>query len=66
LTLVHDLRDDAHELITDLSFFDHSLPRVLLRLLEAEGDPLAVTVDVENLHFDGVADREDLAGVVDV
>ena len=42
------------------------LPRVLLRLLEAERDPLAVAVDVEHLDLDRLADLEDLGRVVDV
>jgi hypothetical protein len=42
------------------------LPRVLLRRLERQGDTLAVHVDVEDLDGDLVADRDDLAGVVDV
>src|SRR5918998_1800327 len=62
----HDLRDRALELVTDVVGVDDALPRILLRLLEAQRDALAVTVDVEHLDRDGVADREDLARVVDV
>ena len=45
---------------------DYALPRIPLGLLEAQGDPLALAVDVE--HLDGylVADVEDLARVIDV
>ena len=45
---------------------DDALPRVLLGLLETQGDALAVAVDVEHLDLHGVADVEDLARVVDV
>src|SRR6185436_8616796 len=45
---------------------DNALPRVLLSLLEAQGDALAVAIDVEHLDLNGVADVEDLARVVDV
>ena len=44
----------------------HLLPRVVLGLLEAERDPLAVAVDVEHLDLDRLADLEDLRRVVDV
>src|SRR5215211_4673737 len=62
----HDLGDLALELVTDVVGVDHALPRVLLGLLQAQGDALAVAVDVEHLDLHGVADREDLARVVDV
>ena len=45
---------------------DDLLPRVGLRLLEAERDALAVAVDVEHLDLDGLADLEHLGRVVDV
>jgi hypothetical protein len=45
---------------------DHALPRVLLRLLEAERDALAVAVDVEHFDPHRVADRDNLGGMVDV
>src|SRR4051812_15481772 len=61
-----DLRDGALELVADVVGVDDPLPRVLLGLLETEGDPLAVAVDVEHLDLDRVADREDLGRVVDV
>src|SRR5438093_5400860 len=44
----------------------HLLPRVVLRLLEAERDPLAVAVDVEHLHLHRLADLEHLGRMVDV
>src|SRR4051795_9931061 len=61
-----DLGDLALELVADVVGVDHALPRVLLGLLEAQGDALAVAVDVEHLDPHRVADREDLARVVDV
>src|SRR5204862_6207420 len=50
----------------DVVGVDDALPRVLLGLLEAQRDPLSVAVDIEHLDAHGVADREDLARVVDV
>src|SRR5215208_3845186 len=61
-----DLGDLALELVADVVGVDHALPRVLLGLLEAQGDALAVAVDVEHLDLHRVADREDLRRVVDV
>ena len=45
---------------------DDLLPRIGLRLLETERDPLAIAVDVEHLHLDLLADLEDLGRVVHV
>src|SRR5215212_8487579 len=45
---------------------DDLLPRVGLRLLETERDPLALAVDVEHLDLDVLADLEHLGRVVDV
>ena len=56
-----DLRDVALELVADVVGVDDPLPWILLGLLEAQRDPLAVAVDVEHLDADGVTDREDLA-----
>ena len=41
-------------------------PRVLLRRLQRQRDPLAVQVDVEDLDLDLLADLDDLGRVVDV
>src|SRR5947207_346408 len=62
----HDLRDVALEHVTHVVGVHHALPRVLLGLLETEGDALALAVDVEHLHGHDVADVEDLGRVVDV
>ena len=51
------LGDLALELVADVVGVDDALPRVLLGLLEAQGDALAVAVDVEHLDLHGVADR---------
>ena len=61
-----DLGDLALQLVADPVGVDHPLPRVLLGLLEAQGDALAVAVDVEHLDRHHVADREDLGRVVHV
>src|SRR3954447_17383531 len=61
-----DLGDLALELVADVVGVDDPLPRVLLGLLEAQGDALAVAVDVEHLDLDLLADLEHLARVVDV
>ena len=61
-----DLGDLALERVADAVGVDDALPRVLLGLLEAQRDALAVAVDVEHLDLHRVADREDLGRVVDV
>ena len=61
-----DLGDLALDDVALLVLVEDPLPRVLLGLLEAQRDPLAVAVDVEHLDPDRVADREHLGGMVDV
>ena len=61
-----DLRDLAGERGAGAVGVEDRLPRVLLRLLEAERDALAVAVDVEDLDLDRLADLEDLGRMVDV
>jgi hypothetical protein len=46
-----DLRHGALHDVALLVALEHLLPRVGLRLLEAERDPLALAVDVEHLHL---------------
>ena len=46
-----DLGDRALELVTHVVGVDDALPRILLGLLEAQGDALAVAVDVEHLDL---------------
>ena len=63
-------RDDLrHAALDDVALaiaVEHLLPRVGLRLLEAQRDSLPLTVDVEHLDVDGLADLEHLGRVVDV
>ena len=40
------------------------LPRVVLQLLESQGDAFAVAVEVQDLDLDLVTDVDDLAGAV--
>ena len=61
-----DLRGPAVDVVALLVGLQHALPRIGLRLLEAERDALAVAIDVEHLDLDGLADLEDLRRVVDV
>src|SRR5581483_4485611 len=58
-----------HAAFDDVAFavlVEHLLPRVVLRLLEAERDPLAVAIDVEDLDLHGLPDLEHLRRMVDV
>ena len=55
-----DLRDATLDDVVLGVALEHLLPRIRLRLLEAERDPLAVAVDVEHLDLDLLADLEHL------
>ena len=57
-----DLRHLALDHVALLVLVEDPLPRVLLGLLQAQRDALAVAVDVEHLDADRVADRDDLGG----
>src|ERR1043166_1523917 len=61
-----DLRDLALDGVALVGGLQHLLPRIGLRLLEAEGDPLALAVDVEHLDLHVLADLEHLGRMVDV
>ena len=61
-----DLRHAALDDVVLAVRVEHLLPGIALRLLQPERDPLAVAVDVEHLHLDGLADVEHLGRVVDV
>jgi hypothetical protein len=61
-----DLRDAPLDDVALAVGVEHLLPRVRLRLLEAERDPLPLAVDVEHLDLDGLADLEHLRRVVHV
>ena len=62
----HQLGDLARHDLADRVGPGELLPRVLLRRLERQRDPLAVHVDVEHLDSDLLAHLDDLARVVDV
>ncbi len=75
LDVVADLHERAerHELghtavgdVADLELLDELLPRIVLGLLEAEGDTLAGKVHIQHLDLDLVAHRDDLGRVIDV
>ena len=63
-------RDDLrHAALYDVALpvaVEHLLPGVGLRLLQTERDPLALPIDVEHLHLDGLSDLQHLGGMVDV
>ncbi len=61
-----DLRNAALDDVVLAVGVDDLLPRIGLRLLEAERDPLAVAVDVEHLDLDRLADVEHLGRMVHV
>jgi hypothetical protein len=43
----------------------HAVPGIGLQLLHAQRDTLGVRVDLDDLHLDGVAHGQDLAGMGD-
>src|SRR4051812_11081234 len=61
-----ELGDLAGDDLTDLVRAGELAPRVLLRRLQRQGDPLTVQVDVEDLDGDLLAHLDDLGRVVDV
>ncbi len=61
-----ELGDLALDDRADREVLDELLPRIFLRLLQAERDALAAQVDVEHLDLDRIADLDDLGRVVDV
>src|SRR6267154_2158395 len=60
LGLVLDLALDGR---ADREFFDENFPGIAHGLLEAERNPALDRIDFENLHFDFLRGRNDLAGV---
>ncbi len=62
----HQLGDLAGHDLADLVGAGEVAPRVFLRRLQRQRDPLAVEVDVEHLDGDLLADLDDLGRVVDV
>ena len=61
-----DLRHAALDDVVLAVRVDHLLPRIRLRLLQAERDALTVAVDVEHLDLHRLADVEHLGRVVHV
>src|SRR3954453_8463480 len=61
-----DLRNLAVDLVSLVVGIDDLLPWIRLGLLQPERDPLALTVDVEDLHLHVLADLEHLGRMVDV
>ncbi len=60
----HQLGDPAVHDLVDLAVLEHLLPRVLLGLLETQGDALPVAVDIEHPDLDLLADGEHLGRMV--
>src|SRR4029079_4427013 len=60
------LRDAPLDHVALLVAVDHLLPWIRLRLLQAERDALALTIDVEHLHLHLLADLEQLGRMVHV
>ena len=61
-----DLGRPAVHDVALLVALEDALPRIGLRLLEAQRDPLTIAVDVEHLDLDLLTDLEQLGGMVDV
>src|SRR5439155_12270553 len=59
--VAHDAADDGSRRVA----LSHLVPRIGLDLLHAQRDFLLLFVDIEDLHLDLVADRHDLAGMID-
>ncbi len=60
--VVGDVGDAAGELGAHRVLGFNAVPRVGLQLLHAQRDALGVGVDLDDLHLDGVADRQHLDG----
>ena len=61
-----DLRHATLDDVLLVVVLEHLLPRIGLRLLETERDPLPVAVDVEHLDLHVLADLQHLGRMVDV
>src|SRR5690606_38158653 len=61
----HDVDDFALDAGTDRELVPDVVPRAGFLLLETEGDLLAVAVDVEDHHFDGLVDLDHFRRVID-
>ena len=58
-TVIHEPDDPALHFRTDRIGLTDLEPRILGRLLETEGDPLVIRIDVEDDHIHGVALLDD-------
>ena len=63
--VVGDVGDAAGELGADRVLGFDAIPRIGLQLLHAQRDAVALLVDADDLHLDGLADRQHLGRVVD-
>ena len=63
--VVGDVGDAALDLGAERVFGGDALPRILVELLHAERDALRLGVDADDLHLHGLADRQDVGGMVD-
>ena len=63
--VVSDENDFTLNLVANLEVLVEALPRVSAKLLETEGDPLLLLVEVENDNFDLLVELDDLLRVVD-
>ena len=62
----HELGDAAVDQLAHFMTVREDLPWVLLGGLEREADSLTIEVDVEHLHGDWVADRDDSTRMIDM
>jgi hypothetical protein len=60
-----DVGHAAGEGRADGVFHAHGIPRIGLQLLHAQGDPLGLLVDLDDLHVDGLADLDHLGRMAD-
>src|SRR5438477_7943790 len=63
--IVGDVGDPSLDPGTWRIFGDGTLPGILVELLHAERDALRLGIDANDLHFDGLADREHVGGKID-
>src|SRR5690606_36617509 len=63
--VVGDVGDGALDLLADRVLAADAFPRIALELLHAGRDAVGLLVDADDLHLDGLADRQDLGRVVD-
>ena len=61
----HQLHDAHSSDVADLVLALEALPGILVRVLVAQRDLVGVLVEVDHVHVDLVADRDDVRGLVD-